>query len=93
MTRTELIQRLAKKFPHLTINDTDLSIKTLLDSITHRLASGGRAEIRGFGTFSLNIRPPRLGRNPKTGVKVQIPKKAVPHFKPGRELRKRVNSD
>lgn len=93
MTRSELIQRLADKFPHLTINDTKLSIKTILDGIAERLVSGGRAEIRDFGTFSLNIRPPRLGRNPKTGDRVQVPEQAAPHFKPGRELRQRVNSD
>ena len=93
MTRSELIQRLSDKFPHLTINDTELSIKTILDGIAERLVSGGRAEIRDFGTFSLNIRPPRLGRNPKTGDRVQVPEQAVPHFQPGRGLRQRVNSD
>ncbi len=92
MTRSELIKRLAMKFPHLSIIDADLSTRIMLDGIAGHLAKGGRAEIRDFGTFSLNVRPSRLARNPKTGVKVQIPEKTVPHFKPGRDLRLRVKN-
>ena len=90
MTRSELIKRLADQFPHLSINDTEMSIRILLNGIAMHLAKGGRMEIRDFGTFSLNIRPPRLARNPKTGDKIHIPARPVPHFKPGRGLRTRV---
>ena len=93
MTRSELIKRLAMRFPHLTTIDADLSIRILLNGIASHLANGGRAEIRDFGTFSLNVRPPRVARNPKTGTRVQIPEKTVPHFKPGRELRIRVKDN
>ncbi|WP_334106580.1 integration host factor subunit beta [Methylobacillus sp.] len=92
MTKSELIANLAARFPQLVVKDAELSVKTILDSMMDNLASGERIEIRGFGSFSLNYRPPRLGRNPKTGEKVEVPEKHVPHFKAGKELRERVDS-
>lgn len=91
MTKSELIARLAARFPQLVAKDADLSVKMVLDAMTEALAKGDRIEIRGFGSFSLNYRPPRTGRNPKSGVKVQVPAKYVPHFKAGKELRERVD--
>lgn len=91
MTKSELIARLAARFPQLVAKDADLSVKMVLDAMTEALAKGDRIEIRGFGSFSLNYRPPRIGRNPKSGVKVQVPAKYVPHFKAGKELRERVD--
>ena len=91
MTKSELIARLAERFPQLVAKDADLSVKMLLDAMSEALAKGDRIEIRGFGSFSLNYRPPRTGRNPKTGEKVQVPAKHVPHFKAGKELRERVD--
>ena len=91
MTKSELIARLAARFPQLVAKDADFAVKVILDALTDALASGDRIEIRGFGSFSLNYRPPRLGRNPKSGEKVQVPAKYVPHFKPGKELRERVD--
>ena len=91
MTKSELIARLAERFPQLVAKDADLSVKMMLDAMTEALAKGIRIEIRGFGSFSLNYRPPRIGRNPKSGVKVQVPAKYVPHFKAGKELRERVD--
>jgi integration host factor subunit beta len=91
MTKSELIARLAKRFPQLVAKDADLSVKVILDALAETLAKGERIEIRGFGSFSLNYRPPRIGRNPKTGVKVEVPAKFVPHFKAGKELRERVD--
>lgn len=91
MTRTDLITVLASRFAHLTAQDTAVSVKAMLDAIAHSLAHGGRVEIRDFGSFSVNYRPPRTGRNPKTGAAVPVPGKYVPHFKPGKELRKRVD--
>lgn len=93
MTRSELIQRLVEQFPQLTVKDIDLTIRTILDEMSKSLAKGNRAEIRGFGSFTLNYRPPRKGRNPKSGASVSIPAKYVPHFKPGKELRERVDFD
>jgi integration host factor subunit beta len=92
MTKSELTIKIAILFPQLTHSDTQLSINLMLDTITDHLADGGRAEIRGFGSFSLSTRPPRVARNPKTGEKVQVPAKKVPHFKAGVELRARVNA-
>ena len=91
MTKSELIEILARKQPHLAYRDVELSVKTLLEQMSQVLASGERIEIRGFGSFSLHFRPPRTGRNPKTGETVALPGKYVPHFKPGKELRERVN--
>lgn len=91
MTKSELIARLAARHPHLVAADAELAVKTILDAITQSLVEGKRIEIRGFGSFSLNFRPPRLGRNPKTGDKVYVAGKYAPHFKAGKELRERVD--
>ena len=91
MTKSELVARLAERFPQLVVKDADLAVKVLLDAMSGALARGDRIEIRGFGSFGLNYRPPRIGRNPKSGDKVQVPEKYVPHFKPGKELRARVD--
>ncbi len=91
MTKSELIEILARRQAHLKADDVDLAVKSLLEMMGGALASGDRIEIRGFGSFSLHYRPPRLGRNPKTGDSVALPGKHVPHFKPGKELRERVN--
>ena len=93
MTRAELIERLAGLHPQLKISDAELAVKVILEAISTILAKGGRAEIRGFGSFQPNYRPPRNGRNPKTGVKVAVPAKYVPHFKAGKELRTRVDKN
>jgi integration host factor subunit beta len=92
MTRSDLIERIANNFPQLQLKDTELAVKVILDSISSALSRGDRAEIRGFGSFGLNYRPPRQGRNPKTGSTVKVPAKYVPHFKMGKELRERVDS-
>lgn len=91
MTRSDLIAALASRFPRLTATDADLSVKLILDAMTSALAQHNRVEIRGFGSFSINYRPPRTGRNPKSGVKVSVPAKYVPHFKAGKEMRDRVD--
>lgn len=91
MLGTELISLLAKKHPQFTAFDAGLIVNTVIDSIVNHLAQGGRGEIRGFGSFSAHARPPRLGRNPRTGEVVHVPRKYVPHFRPGNELRERVN--
>ncbi len=91
MTKSELIEALAQKQSQLTYKDVELAVKTMLDHMASTLASGERIEIRGFGSFSLHFRPPRTGRNPKTGDAVTLASKYVPHFKPGKELRERVN--
>jgi integration host factor subunit beta len=93
MTKSELIEALARRQTHLAFHDVELAVKELLEQISHELSNGERIEIRGFGSFSLHYRPPRIGRNPKTGDSVALPGKYVPHFKPGKELRERVNSD
>ena len=90
MTRSELIERLARRFPELSVTDTQAAVSGIVDAIAGKLANGGRIEIRGFGSFSVRFRPPRLGRNPKTGTLVSVPAKAVPHFKAGLDLRERV---
>jgi integration host factor subunit beta len=91
MTRSELIEQLGRRFPQLGQDDTKQSVAILLDAITGTLVQGSRAEIRGFGSFDVALRQPRIGRNPKTGEKVEVPSKKVPHFKPGKELRERVD--
>lgn len=93
MTRAELIEQLSFSHPQLTLKDIELTIRTILDEMARTLSDGGRAEIRGFGSFNLNHRPPRKARNPKTGKAVMVPAKYVPHFRPGKELRERVNID
>ena len=91
MTKSELITRLGARFPQLVTKDAELSVKTIIDAMAKSLAQGQRIEIRGFGSFALSHRPPRVGRNPKSGERVQVPPKRVPHFKPGKELRERVD--
>lgn len=91
MTKSELIERLVQSQTHLSHKDVELAVKLLLEQVSETLESGGRIEIRGFGSFSVHSRPARMGRNPKTGESVRIPRKHVPHFKPGKELRERVN--
>ena len=90
MTRSDLIAALASRFTHLTAKDAEIAVKEILDAIGNSLAQGNRVEIRGFGSFSLNYRPPRTGRNPKSGSPVSVPAKYVPHFKAGKEMRERV---
>ena len=91
MTKSELIEILAQRQGHLKADDVDLAVKSLLEMMGGALANGERIEVRGFGSFSLHYRPPRTGRNPKTGDAVALPGKHVPHFKPGKELRERVS--
>ncbi len=91
MTKSELIDRLADRQKYLSIRDIDTSVKLMLEEMIAAMARGERIEIRGFGSFSLNFRQPRIGRNPKSGESVSLESKYVPHFKPGKELRERVN--
>ena len=90
MTRSDLITALALRFPNLMAKDAEISVREILDAISNALIHGDRVEIRGFGSFSLNYRPARKGRNPKSGEPVAIPEKHVPHFKAGKEMRERV---
>ncbi len=92
MTKSELIEQLSKKQPHLALQDVELAIKCILEQMAQSLATNERIEVRGFGSFSLHHRKPRIGRNPKTGEAVSLTEKYVPHFKPGKELRDRVDS-
>lgn len=91
MTKSELIERIALRLDQLPVKDVELAVKVMLDSMSDVLSRGERIEIRGFGSFSLHYRAPRTGRNPKTGDAVALSGKYVPHFKPGKELRDRVN--
>ena len=91
MTKSELIEALAMTQRHLAYADVEMAVKTLIEQMSQSLATGNRIEVRGFGSFSLHFRPPRMGRNPKTGASVALPGKFVPHFKPGKELRERVD--
>ena len=91
MTKSELIEKLGDKLSHLSARDVEQSIKEILELMAQSLSKGDRIEIRGFGSFSLHYRAPRVGRNPKTGESVELSGKYVPHFKPGKELRERVN--
>ncbi|SES79329.1 integration host factor subunit beta [Thorsellia anophelis] len=92
MTKSELIERLVSQFNELSVAETESSVKEVLELMSSNLASGERIEIRGFGSFSLHHRAPRIARNPKTGDKVKLEDKFIPHFKPGKELRERVNT-
>ena len=91
MTKSELIEKLSLDYSHIPAKEVEGSVKAMLDLMTDSLAEGDRIEIRGFGSFSLHYRPGRVGRNPKTGAPVSLPAKHVPHFKPGKELRERVD--
>ncbi len=91
MTKSQLINLLANRFSQLVTKDAELSVKIIIDQMSKALSDNNRVEIRGFGSFNLNYRPARIGRNPKTGDKVNVPEKYVPHFKAGKELRARVD--
>jgi integration host factor subunit beta len=91
MTKSELIELIARKQPQFSYKDIELVVKTLLEHMVSALSTGERIEIRGFGSFSLHYRPSRIGRNPKSGEPVSLSAKYVPHFKPGKDLRERVN--
>ena len=93
MTKSELIERLSLEQPHLPPRDVEFSVNAVLDHMRRALVAGDRIEIRGFGSIGLRYRMPRIGRNPKTGDSVSVPGKYVPHFKPGRLLRERVNQE
>jgi integration host factor subunit beta len=91
MTKSDLIASLSLKQIHLMQSDVELAVKLVLEQVGLALSLGERVEIRGFGSFALHSRPARIGRNPKSGASVHIPAKRVPHFKPGKEMRERVN--
>jgi len=91
MTKSELIEALSEQHPSLPIKEVENAVKSIIDNMAECLSSGERIEIRGFGSFSLHYRAPRTGRNPKTGESVELGAKYVPHFKPGKELRERVD--
>ena len=91
MTKSELIERIAERQDQLSPKDVELAVKLVLEYMSQSLATGERIEIRGFGSFSVHYREPRMGRNPKTGEPVELEGKYVPHFKPGKELRDKVN--
>jgi len=95
MTRSDLVIQLAERFSEsqLTHRDIEFAVKTILDAMSEALAQRHRIEIRGFGSFSINRRPPRVGRNPRSGEQVEIPEKLVPHFKPGKALREGVDAN
>ena len=92
MTKSELIARLAERYTQLNAKDADFAVNTILEAMAESLSVGQRIEIRGFGSFAINRRPPRVGRNPRSGVRVAIAEKLVPHFKPGKALREAVNA-
>ena len=92
MTKSELIERFAKRYPHLVTKDAEVVVQTILDVMCNSLMVGDRVEIRGFGVFNLHYRLPRNGRNPKSGEVVKVPAKYVPHFKAGKELRERAKT-
>jgi integration host factor subunit beta len=91
MTKSDLIESLTRKQEQLAYRDVELAVKTILEHMAFTLSNGERIEIRGFGSFALHYRPPRVGRNPKSGKPVSLPAKHVPHFKPGKQLRERVD--
>ncbi|MBE0473162.1 integration host factor subunit beta [Rhodoferax sp.] len=91
MTRSDLVEELAARFDQITQRDAEFAVKAILEAMNDALARGHRIEIRGFGSFSVNYRSPRMGRNPRSGKSVAIPEKKVPHFKPGKALRQAVD--
>jgi len=91
VTKSDLIQILSERYPHLAARDVELAVKGMVEHMTETLATGRRIEIRGFGSFSIRYRAPRMGRNPKTGAQVELVSKHVTHFKPGKDLRDKVN--
>jgi integration host factor subunit beta len=92
MIKSELVTRLAERYPHLYHRDVERIVSTVLDEIASALASGDRVELRGFGAFSVKVRPARQGRNPRTGASVAVGEKRVPFFRTGKELRERLNN-
>ena len=92
MTRSDLVEALAARFAQLGQRDAELAVKAILEAMADALIQGQRIEVRGFGSFSINHRPARMGRNPRSGESVAIPDKRVPHFKPGKALRERVDA-
>ena len=92
MTRSDLVEELAAQFGQLNQRDAEQAVKTILDAVSDALVRGHRIEIRGFGSFTVNERPERIGRNPKTGDQVSVPSKKVPHFKAGKDMRERVDT-
>ena len=93
MIKSDLIERISSQNPHLYQRDVEKVVNAILDQITEALARGDRVELRGFGAFSAKLREARTGRNPRTGVAVSIAQKALPFFKAGREMRKRLNRE
>ena len=91
MTRSDLVEELANRFSQLTHRDAEIAVRAILDAMSEALVAGHRIEIRGFGSFSISHRAPRMGRNPRSGESVAIPQKRVPHFKPGKALREAVD--
>ncbi len=91
MTRSDLVDHLAERFPQLAHRDAELAVKTILDALSEALENSHRVEIRGFGSFSVSHRPARIGRNPRSGEQVVVPEKRMPHFKPGKSLRELVD--
>jgi integration host factor subunit beta len=91
MIKSELVAKLAERYPHLYHRDVERIVSTVLDAITKALAAGNRVELRGFGAFSVKTRPPRTGRNPRTGSPVTVSQKRAPFFRTGKELRERLN--
>lgn len=91
MTKSDLIQILSERYGQISARDMEQAVKAIVDHMAETLSTGNRIEIRGFGSFSIRYRPPRLGRNPKTGTRVELGSRYVPHFKPGKGLRDRVN--
>jgi len=92
MTRSDLVEALAARFAQLGQRDAELAVKAILEAMVDALMQGQRIEIRGFGSFSVNHRPARMCRNPRSGESVAIPDKRVPHFKPGKALREQVDA-
>jgi integration host factor subunit beta len=93
MIRSELVQKLTQENPDLSLQTIDKIVDLIFKSIVDRLSSGGRVELRGFGAFTTRARDARTGRNPRTGEEVAVPAKRVPHFKPGKEMRERLNTE
>ena len=91
MIRSELVQNITRKNPHLSVREVERIVTTIFDAVIDQLASGGRVELRGFGAFSTRARTARTGRNPRTGDQVEVAAKRVPYFKPGKEMRARLN--
>jgi integration host factor subunit beta len=91
LTKSDLIQILCERYEQIPARNVELAVKGMVDHMTEVLSAGQRIEIRGFGSFSIRYRAPRLGRNPKTGTRVELGSRFVPHFKPGKDLRDKVN--